>query len=62
MKSPSIASRILMIFLLAIGILIGTALVGIATWGDMETVLFFSAFDCRQRIAKPPMPDPNILK
>jgi hypothetical protein len=34
MKSPSIASRILMIFLLAIGILIGTALVGIATWGD----------------------------
>lgn len=41
MKSPSIVSRILMIVFLAIGILVGTALVGIATWGDMETVLIF---------------------
>jgi hypothetical protein len=41
MKNPSIASRILIIFLLAVGILVGAALVGIATWGDLETVLFF---------------------
>jgi hypothetical protein len=30
-----------MIILLAIGMLVGTALVGIATWGDLETVLLF---------------------
>ena len=41
MKNPSVIRRILIIILLAIGILVGTALVGIATWGDMETVLFF---------------------
>jgi hypothetical protein len=41
MKIPSLVSRILMIFLLAVGFLVGTALVGIATWGDMETVFFF---------------------
>jgi len=41
MKIFSITSRILMMLLLVIGILIGTALVGIATWGDMETMLFF---------------------
>jgi hypothetical protein len=30
-----------MILLLAVGILLGTALVGLATWGDLETVLLF---------------------
>ena len=41
MKKPSIASQIIMLFLLIVGISVGTALVGIATWGDLETVLLF---------------------
>jgi hypothetical protein len=41
MKRPTIASQILMLLILIVGVLIGTALVGVATWGDLETVLFF---------------------
>lgn len=43
MKSQSTMRKILILVILLFGVLLGIALVGIATWGDMETVLFYPA-------------------
>jgi hypothetical protein len=43
MKSQSPIRKILILIILLFGVLLGIALVGIATWGDMETVLFYPA-------------------
>lgn len=41
MESPSTFKKVFLLIVILVGVLLGTAVVGIATWGDMETVLVF---------------------